>query len=240
MTEWWDDWAPPGTPMAAQGELGGALRAARYRAVLSQQEVAERAGVSQAVVSRMERGHRSSWPVFCRLLDAMGFEPVVTTRLRASDLDLEVERLADLTPEERVAEHQLFLEWLPQSLPQSLPQAMPQSMPESMPESVWAVDGDAALAAHGVPATPYRFLIAVLDDPGVQAELKRLREDRHAPFDFRLVATLPPLVHVQAGDVSVPLMPLDHIDLGEEGSQERSDREAALDAYVRRITGRRR
>src|SRR3954447_2962903 len=224
MTEWWDDWAPPGTPMAAQGELGGALRAARYRAVLSQQEVAERAGVSQAVVSRMERGHRSSWPVFCRLLDAMGFEPVVTTRLRASDLDLEVERLADLTPEERVAEHQLFLEWLPQSLP----------------ESGWAVDGDAALAAHGVPATPYRFLIAVLDDPGVQAELKRLREDRHAPFDFRVVATLPPLAHVQAGDVSVPLMPLDHIDLGEEGSQERSGREAALDAYVRRITGRRR
>src|SRR3954454_16681177 len=224
MTEWWDDWAPPGTPMAAQGELGVALRAARYRAVLSQQEVAERAGVSQAVVSRMERGHRSSWPVFCRLLDAMGFEPVVTTRLRASDLDLEVERLADLTPEERVAEHQLFLEWLPQSLPQS----------------GWAVDGDAALAGHGVPATPYRFLIAVLDDPGVQAELKRLREDRHAPFDVRLVATLPPLVHVQAGDVSVPLMPLDHIDLGEECSQERTDREAALDAYVRRITGRRR
>src|SRR4051794_35467303 len=229
MTDWWDDWAPPGAPMSAQGELGVALRAARYRAVLSQQQVAERAGVSQAVVSRMERGHRSGWPVFCRLLDAMGFEPVVTSRLRASDLDLEVERLADLTPEERVAEHQLFLEWLPQ--------ALPQAMPQSLPTSGWAVDGDAALAAHGVPATPYRFLIAVLDDPGVQAELKRLREDRHAPFDFRVVATLPPLVHVQAGDVSVPLMPLDHIDLGEEGSQERSDREAALDAYVRRITG---
>src|SRR3954467_13723575 len=96
MTEWWDDWAPPGARMAAQGELGVALRAARYRAVLSQQEVADRAGVSQAVVSRMERGHRSSWPVFCRLLDAMGFEPVITTRRRASDLDLEVERLAGL------------------------------------------------------------------------------------------------------------------------------------------------
>src|SRR3954452_22703558 len=174
--------------MAAQGELGVALRGARYRAVLSQQEVADRAGVSQAVVSRMERGHRSSWPVFCRLLDAMGFEPGITTRRRASDLDLEVEPRAGLTAEERVAAHQLFLEWLPRS----------------MPTSGWAVDGDAALAAHGVPATPYRFLIAVLDDPDVHAQLQRLRIDGRAPFDFRLLATLPPLVHVQAGETSVP------------------------------------
>src|SRR3954471_8074421 len=117
MTDWWDDWAPAGAPMAAQGELGVALRAARYRAVLSQKELAARAGVSQAVVSRMERGHRCSWPVFCRLLDAMGFEPVITTRRRTSDLDLEVERLAAMTARGRLAEHDLFLEWLPQSMP---------------------------------------------------------------------------------------------------------------------------
>jgi transcriptional regulator with XRE-family HTH domain len=205
--------------MPAQGELGVALRAARDRAVLSQKELADRAGVSQAVVSRMERGHRTSWTVFCRLLDAMGFEPVVTTLRRKSDLDREVDRLATMTPAERVAEHDLFLEWLPQSVP----------------FDGWAVDGDAALAAHGVPVVPYRFLIAVVDDPAVQVKLDMMRNDAKAPFDFRTLPALPPVVHVAAGDTHVPLMPLNEIDLGEAGSRERTVRQAALDAYVRSL-----
>ena len=219
MTDWWDDWAPAGANMPAEGELGVVLRTVRDRAVLSQKELAARAGLSQAVVSRMERGHRCSWPVFCRLLDAMGFEPVVTARRRKPDLDLEVERLASMTAEQRVAEHDLFLHWLPRI----------------MPSEGWAVDGDAALAAHGVPVTPYRILVAVVDNPQMQARVDEMRSDMMAPFEFRVVPALPALVHVAAGDALVPLMPLNEIDLGEVDSQERTDREAAVDAYVRSL-----
>ena len=221
VTDWWDDWSPPGNPqMPADGELGIALRDARERVVMSQRELARKSGLSQPVVSRIERGHRSSWPVFCRLIDAMGLEPVVTTRRRMSDLDREVERLATMSADHRLSEQQLILEWLPRK----------------MPSTGWALDGDAALIAYGVPVMSSGLLIAVLDEPDVQAQLEPARNDRFTDFVFRRLPTLPPLVHVKAGEAFVPLMPLGQIDLGERGSQERNDREAALEAYARSLT----
>src|SRR4051794_22600 len=66
-----------GIVQPAKGPLRRALRAARHDLVLSQQRPAELAGVSQAAVSRLERG-APSWSLFCQLLDAIGSRPSVT------------------------------------------------------------------------------------------------------------------------------------------------------------------
>jgi predicted nucleotidyltransferase/DNA-binding XRE family transcriptional regulator len=54
---------------------GRVLREARKRAGLSQVELAERAGVTQSVISAYESGHRQpSLPTLAALVDAAGFE----------------------------------------------------------------------------------------------------------------------------------------------------------------------
>jgi uncharacterized protein len=54
---------------------GALLRQARKRAVLSQVDLAARAGVTQSVISAYESGQRQpSLPVLARLVDAAGFE----------------------------------------------------------------------------------------------------------------------------------------------------------------------
>lgn len=78
-----------GIVQPAKGPLGRALRWARHDLFLSQEQIARIAGVSQATVSRLERG-APNWSVFCRIVDAIGARPVVT-----------VERL--LTPREVMA-----------------------------------------------------------------------------------------------------------------------------------------
>src|SRR3954453_9362401 len=66
----------------AKGPLGRALRHARHAVYLSQQRLADAAGVSQAAVSRLERG-APSWGLFCKLLGVLGGRPLVTVeRLR--------------------------------------------------------------------------------------------------------------------------------------------------------------
>jgi transcriptional regulator with XRE-family HTH domain len=193
MFEWWDEDVPAGGPLPADGVLGVVLRAARYDKVLSQKELAARSGVTQSVISRMERGARTNWQVFCRLLDAMDLEPVVTTRRRTADLDREVKRLATMTAIDRLVERDLFLEWLPKDLP----------------ASGWALDGDAALLAHGVPASPSRFTIAVLPELADHPVVARLRDDWQAPFEFHVVSELSQLLHLEVGERNVGLLPLD-------------------------------
>lgn len=52
-----------------------ALRAARQRAGLTQAALGERAGVSQALISAYENGHRQpTIPTLARLLRAAGFD----------------------------------------------------------------------------------------------------------------------------------------------------------------------
>lgn len=220
--EWWDGPSAPaaaGGPLPSEGVLGTVLRDARERAVLSQKELATLTGITQSVISRMERGQRTNWSAFCRLLDAMELEPVVSARRRRSDLERQVERLAPLSAEDRLAVHQLVLEFPARHLP----------------ADGWAIAGDAALAAHGVPVTPAGFDIAVTEAVAATEWIRHLRDDWHSPFAFQVVEPLPPLVHVRAGDQLVPLLPLDAIDLGAEGTQERTDREAAMDAYLQTL-----
>jgi transcriptional regulator with XRE-family HTH domain len=79
---WFDDIdiGGRGIVQPAQGPLGRALRYARYDVLLSQQRLADLAGVSQSAVSRLERG-ADSWRLFCRLTEVIGGEPVVTIEL---------------------------------------------------------------------------------------------------------------------------------------------------------------
>jgi len=66
-----------GAVLPARGPLGRCLRATRLDLLLSQQQLATSVGTTQAAVSRLERG-APNWPLFCRLIDAMGGRPVVT------------------------------------------------------------------------------------------------------------------------------------------------------------------
>jgi transcriptional regulator with XRE-family HTH domain len=103
IDEWFDDDAPvPGQLLPAVGALGQTLRAVRDQRMVSQKKLGERAGVAQSVVSRLERGRREpSWALFCRLLETLDVEPVVSTRRKRSALEQEIERIRPLTPEQR-------------------------------------------------------------------------------------------------------------------------------------------
>jgi transcriptional regulator with XRE-family HTH domain len=87
---------------------GRLVRDARQRAGLTQRELARRAGTSQSVVARIERGLSDpSTGTLARLLAAAGYElraelsvlPVADTHV----LD-DVARILALTPEERLLE----------------------------------------------------------------------------------------------------------------------------------------
>lgn len=54
-----------------------ALRIARLKAGLSQVELAERSGTTQATISRLERGQfaRPSWPIAQVVSQALGMDP---------------------------------------------------------------------------------------------------------------------------------------------------------------------
>jgi transcriptional regulator with XRE-family HTH domain len=65
-----------GIVQPAKGPLGRALRSARHDLFLSQQALADLAGVSQSAVSRLERG-RPSWSLFCQVVEAIGGRPTV-------------------------------------------------------------------------------------------------------------------------------------------------------------------
>src|SRR3954451_5431933 len=67
----------PGIVQPAKGPLGSAVRHTRHELFLSQERLAKIAGVSQAAVSRLELG-MPNWPLFCRLVDAMGGHPIVS------------------------------------------------------------------------------------------------------------------------------------------------------------------
>jgi hypothetical protein len=84
------------------------VREARERAKLSQRELARRAGTSQSVVARIERGQASpSSATLERLLRKAGFELHVELRPRrptASHMLADAARILRLTPEQRLRE----------------------------------------------------------------------------------------------------------------------------------------
>lgn len=84
------------------------VREARRRTRLSQRELAQRAGTSQSVVARIERGQTSPGAgTFERLLREAGFEVRVELRPRrppANHMLADVARILRLTPEERLLE----------------------------------------------------------------------------------------------------------------------------------------
>ena len=76
---WFDDMDQKGRGICrpAQGPLGRSLRGLRHELWLSQQQLADIAGVSQTTVSKIELGS-PSWSLFCQLVEAVGGRPVVS------------------------------------------------------------------------------------------------------------------------------------------------------------------
>jgi transcriptional regulator with XRE-family HTH domain len=86
----------PSTPAAL-------LREARTRAGLSQRELARRAGTTQSVVARIERGQTSpTWETLQRLLAAAGTRLSPRTEPADGSMLYEVPGLLRLTPEQRL------------------------------------------------------------------------------------------------------------------------------------------
>jgi DNA-binding XRE family transcriptional regulator len=78
----------------AVGPLGRALRGARLDQFLSQERLAEVAGVHQTQVSRLELG-APKWALFCHLVKTLGGHPVVTIEPLTKE-DEEFEKLRRL------------------------------------------------------------------------------------------------------------------------------------------------
>lgn len=86
--------------MRAGGEL---IREARKRAGLSQRELAELMGTTQAVIARWEGGLRS--PTFERLLEAVracGFDLAARIVERDDQHAMQIEEMLRMTPKERL------------------------------------------------------------------------------------------------------------------------------------------
>ncbi|MBV9697082.1 MAG: helix-turn-helix transcriptional regulator, partial [Gammaproteobacteria bacterium] len=91
--------------MATAAEL---LALARRSAGLTQRTLARRAGTSQSMIARIERGDSSpSWKTLERLLSRAGFEldsRLVPKRPGVTHMMGDVTRILGLTPEERLTE----------------------------------------------------------------------------------------------------------------------------------------
>jgi transcriptional regulator with XRE-family HTH domain len=81
------DWTPhdDGEALVRRGKvaIGAAVRSGRMSLMASQRALAERAGISQSVISRLETGHLNGirWQTLARvvgLLDAAGAFPLAT------------------------------------------------------------------------------------------------------------------------------------------------------------------
>jgi transcriptional regulator with XRE-family HTH domain len=84
--------------------VGRTLLHARRRARLTQRALAEKAGVPQSTVARIERGtHMPRVDTFEKLLEACGMD-IELTHKRGEGVDVTlIEDLLRLTPEQRVA-----------------------------------------------------------------------------------------------------------------------------------------
>lgn len=89
-------------------DAGRLLAQARSRAGLTQRELARRAGTSQSVVARIERGQADPGVTTLeRMLAETGFDLQVSLRPRrakSSHMLADVARILSLTPEERLRE----------------------------------------------------------------------------------------------------------------------------------------
>jgi DNA-binding XRE family transcriptional regulator len=92
---WFDDidLGGRGIVRPAVGPLGRALRGARLQVFMSQESLAKAAGVHQTQVSKLELG-APNWSLFCKLVETLGGEPLVTVAPLPAERDLELKRLA--------------------------------------------------------------------------------------------------------------------------------------------------
>lgn len=174
MTEsaWQEDWEDDLDEYVAEevdapaNPLGVVVQAERARRGWSQRDLAQRAGLSQAVVSRLERGNRSpSWALFCQLLEAMDLEPAVSAVARSSSTDRLLERLRPLSPDARLQTQYV--------------ESAVAAFAQALSGLEWAMDGNAALLAHGVPVCVDALTVAILDeDNNLAAVLDRVVRKR--------------------------------------------------------------
>ncbi|MBO4162514.1 helix-turn-helix domain-containing protein [Micromonospora antibiotica] len=86
-------------------EIAAILRRERHVQRLTQRQLADRAGVSQSAVARIERGERvPAIPLVERLFAALGRQLAVTVEQLDSHLDAEMDALAGRSPADRLDE----------------------------------------------------------------------------------------------------------------------------------------
>lgn len=140
---------PPVPGQTRAVDIGQVLRSAREAALLSQRELAARAGTSRAAVQAYERGRVSpTVRTVDRLLAAMDLQQRISLEPLLADLDARVDQLLQpVEPDE-------YDRW----------SALARSFAEH--GAHWAVDGPSALRMHGLNADDARstWVVLVLEE----------------------------------------------------------------------------
>lgn len=142
-------------------ELGPLVREARARAGISQLELARRAGVAAATVSRVEHGAREpSLAMVRRLLAAVGLQLHAELEPLDADLDAAIDQAGNEPVEDRLA----FILWNCCDVLRELPHR---------------VEGLSAASLFGVPVKPEHLEVAVLDADATLDVLERWHKALH-------------------------------------------------------------
>ena len=222
-------------------DIRGLLRRAREAASLTQRQLAERAGMSQSVIAGFESGRRQPRiDQVARIMEALGLQLLLATEPLWARVDAEIDRLSVLSPAERVGavRRQVDLEWLE----------------EHLADVPHVVTGAVAAILLGAPVPVGRLQISVRGDEEAMAAfavaLERMWADRwssqwhqwgfaardprepgvnlwftlYGEIEAEIVEQLPPSVAVTCGDLTVPVLPLDRLVVGDAATARVLDR----------------
>ncbi len=227
------------------GSLGALLRARRQLRNWRQEDLAERAGVSQATVTRIERGERAALPMLERLFAALDLQLRVEVEPLDAHIDARLDELAARPLTERIEELRLT------------------ELLDSLDGIPVVFDGPTAALLQGaaLPGEIVHVAMAWSDAEAFTAWLVRNHgqrwHERWEEYGFlhldprdrgahrwstmrgqiavRMVDALPASIEIRHGDRSLPAVPLPDVEITDPRSAEllqrhRTRRAAALGA----------
>jgi transcriptional regulator with XRE-family HTH domain len=213
-------------------EMGALMRGAREARGLSQAELAARSGVSESMISRLERGERRTFlDVVDRLLAALGLQLRYELEPLGADLDRLIDEAAQVPLVERLKRAGVmmhyFVEWLEEEEVDYVIEGAAAALLQGVPVPVLALEiavqaGDIEAFArmlrncHAKRWDPmYREWGYCDPDPRVEGGPLRWQVSVFGELHARLVEALPEHVVVEIGGHSYPVRPLVEVEVSD-------------------------